>query len=291
MFINYFKGEPNQYIIAFRNGKIEKRGSGINFFYAPWSTSIAVVSTASQETPFIFKETTADYQEIAIQGALTYRLIEPEELAQRLDFTVDQRTGGYKTRDPEKLIERIVNAVQSHTRNAVNELALEQSLTQIKDISTSVLKAVGDSGDLHALGVVLETLHFNSVKASPEMQKALEADFRESLNKRADQAIYDRRFAASAEERKLKESEMNTEVELENRRKELVDTQARNNLALAEADAKAEEMRLDPYGSLPPQALVGLALKEWAGNAGNIGNLSISPDILERIVGWVSAKQ
>ena len=82
---------------------------------------------------------------------------------------------------------------------------------------------------------------------------------------------------------------MNMEVELENRRKDLVDMQARNSLALAEADAKAEEMRLDPYGNLPPQALVGLALKEWAGNAGNIGNLSITPDMLDRIVGWVSS--
>ena len=68
-----------------------------------------------------------------------------------------------------------------------------------------------------------------------------------------------------------------------------MDTQARNNLALAEAEARADELKLSPYGALPPQALVGLALKEWAGNAGNIDNLSITPDLLSKVVTWVAA--
>ncbi len=37
-------------------------------------------------------------------------------------------------------------------------------------------------------------------------------------------------------------------------------TQARNTLAIAEAEAKAEEMKLNPYTTMPPQALVGLQL-------------------------------
>ena len=90
------------------------------------------------------------------------------------------------------------------------------------------------------------------------------------------------------EERKIRESEMNTDVELENRRKDLVDMQARNSLTLAEAEAKADELKLEPYGALPPQALVGLALKEWAANAGRIDNLSITPDLLGKVVSFVS---
>jgi hypothetical protein len=64
--------------------------------------------------------------------------------------------------------------------------------------------------------------------------------------------------------------------------------QARNNLALAEADAKAEELKLEPYGELPPQALVGLAWKGWAANAGRIDNLSITPDLLSKVVSFVA---
>ena len=93
---------------------------------------------------------------------------------------------------------------------------------------------------------------------------------------------------AVEEERRIKQSEMDTEVGLENQRKDLVDTQARNQLTLAEADAKAEELKLSPYGALAPQVLVGLALKEWAAGGGSIGNLSITPDMLSQLAGWVA---
>ncbi len=155
-------------------------------------------------------------------------------------------------------------------------------------MASVVFEKVATAPELTSLGIVLEGLHFTAVKATPEMQKALEADYRESLHKREDQAIYARRKAAVDEERKIRESEMNTDVELENRRKQLVDTQARNALKLAEAEAKADELKLAPYGELPPQALVGLALKEWAGNAGTIDSLSITPDLLSKVVSYVA---
>ena len=158
----------------------------------------------------------------------------------------------------------------------------------MKVLAALLLERVAGAPELEALGIELEGLHFTAVKATPEMQTALEADYRESLHKRADQAIYDRRKSAVAEERKIRASEMNTDVELENRRKDLVDMQAENSLTLAEAEAKADELKLSPYGDLPSQALIGLALKDWAGNAGTIENLSITPDLLSKVVSFVS---
>ena len=243
---------------------------------------------ASQESQFIFNETTANYQEVSIQGALTYRLTDPLELAKRLDFTVHPKTHYYKSEDPQQLVQRVVNSVQAHTRTEVSQRSLEKALTEVKDLSSVVFEKVAEAPELKGLGIELEGLHFTAVKATPEMQKALEADYRESLHKRADQAIYDRRKSALDEERKIRESEMNTDVELEHRRKDLVDMQAKNSLTLAEAEAKADELKLSPYGALPPQALVGLALREWATNAGTIENLSITPDLLSKVVSFVS---
>ncbi len=288
MLINYYKGEPNTYVLCHRNGELVQHGAGINFFYLPQTTTITAIPLASQDSPFIFNETTATFQEVSIQGTLTYRLADPLELAKRLDFTVYPKTHAYKSEDPEHLVQRVVNSVQAHIRSEINSLDLEGALTQIKDLSSKVFDKVAASEELKELGIVLEGLHFTSVKATPEMQKALEADYRESLHKRADQAIYARRKSAVDEERKIRESEMNTDVELENRRKDLVDMQARNSLTLAEAEAKADELKLEPYGALPPQALVGLALKEWAANAGKIDNLSITPDLLSKVVSFVS---
>ena len=288
MLINYYKGEPNSYVASHRNGKLKRHGVGINFFYLPQTTSIAVIPISSLDSPFIFNETTADYQEVSIQGTLTYRVTEPGKLAKRLDFTISPKTHRYTSEDPERLVERLVNSVQAHIRNEINGLGLEEALTTIKDLAEKVKANVRNSPELEELHVVLEGLHFSAIRATPEMQKALEADYRESLHRRADQAIYARRKSAVDEERKIRESEMNTDVELENRRKDLVDLQARNNLALAEAEAKAEELKLEPYGELPPQALVGLALKEWAANAGRIDNLSITPDLLSKVVSFVA---
>jgi regulator of protease activity HflC (stomatin/prohibitin superfamily) len=288
MLINYYKGEPNTYVLCHRNGKLVQHGAGINFFYMPQMTSIAVIPITSQDSPFIFNESTANYQEVSIQGTLTYRLTDPRALAKRLDFTVYPKTHVYKSEDPEHLVQRVVNSVQAHIRSEINNLDLEEALTKVKDLAASVFDKVKNSIELNDLHIELEGLHFTAVKATPEMQKALEADYRESLHKRADQAIYARRKPAVDEERKIRESEMNTDVELENRRKDLVDMQARNSLTLAEAEAKADELKLEPYGALPPQALVGLALKEWAANAGRIDNLSITPDLLSKVVSFVS---
>lgn len=286
--VQYYKGEPNVHVIRYRGGQVVDHGPGLAFWYLPFNTSIAAVPVVTQDTAFIFNEATHDYQAVAIQGNLAYRLTAPLEAAKLLDFTIDPANGRYRTKDPEKLAQRLIHMVQAHTRSQVIGLSLQDALTKVRDLADMVLERVNREPALAALGVVIEGLHFTGVAATPEMRKALEADFREALQQKADQAIYARRAAAVEEERRIKQRELDTEVELENRRKDLVDTQARNRLALAEAEAKAEELKLSPYGELEPQVLVGLALKEWATAGGQIGNLTITPDMLGQLVGWVA---
>ena len=291
MLIKYFKGEPSTHVIRYRNGKIVASGEGENFWYLPLNTSVATVPVVSQEAQFLFTETTANYQEVSIQGTVTYRITDPLLVASRLNFTIDPKSSRFTSDDPDKLVQRIVNLIQGQTRSKISTLSLEDAITNVHNLAAGVFREVVDDDSITELGVALESLHFTALKAKPEMQKALEADYREGLQQRADQAIYARRAAAVAEERQIRQSELNTEVELENRRKDLVDTQARNNLTLAEAEAKADELKLNPYGAMPPQALLALALKEWAGNAGNIENLSITPDLLTKLASWASAEK
>jgi hypothetical protein len=286
--VQYYKGEPNVHIIRYRRGQVVEHGPGIAFWYLPYKTSIAAVPVVTQDTAFIFNEATRDFQAVAIQGNLAYRLTAPLDAARLLDFTIDPASGRYRTKDPEKLAQRLINVVQAHTRSQVIALSLQDALTKVRDLAAGVLERVNAEPALTSLGVVVEGLHFTGVAATPEMRKALEADFREALQQKADQAIYARRAAAVEEERRIKQRELDTEVELENQRRDLVDTQARNRLALAEAEAKAEELKLSPYGELEPQVLVGLALKEWATAGGQIGNLTITPDMLGQLVGWVA---
>ncbi|MDH5178300.1 MAG: SPFH domain-containing protein [Gammaproteobacteria bacterium] len=297
----YFKGEPNAFVIRYKNGKLKRHGPGLTFWYWPHNTSIASLPLVTQDAPFIFKETTANYQEVSIQGQLRYRFIEPLEAAGLMDFTIDPKTGRYRSKDPEKLVQRVINAVQANTRSGVNKLSLDEALIKVKELSSTVLQQVQSEDALRTLGVVVESLHFTTVKATPEMQKALEADYRESLQQRADLAIYARRKSAVEEESKISNRELDNEVELEQRRRELVARQAENRIKSAEAEAKAmeleaeaetraDEIRFGLYQNLTPQALVGLALKEWAANAGTIGNLTITPDLLANVVQWIGGK-
>ena len=138
-----------------KGGDIRRHGPGLSFWYWPWNTSIASIPVVRRDTHFVFTETTANYQEISIQGQLTYRLARPLEVAKVLDFTIDPGTRQYRSQDPEKLVQRIINAVQANTRSGVNALSLEDALIRVKQLSDEVLESVRQEPDLVEFGVVV----------------------------------------------------------------------------------------------------------------------------------------
>jgi len=289
--IRYYKGDPNAHILAFRNGQVVREGAGLSFLYLPVRTTVARVPTVATVAPFLITETTRDYQEIAIQGTLTYRITEPARAAGRLDFTVDPATGKYRTEDPAKLIERIVNAAQARARGVVRTWTLEETLDRAQALAESVTQKLRGEEALAELGVVVDGVYVIGVKAKPEVHKALEAQYRESVNRRADEAIYQRRAAALEQEHELKRRDLNTKIEAEERRKELVAKEAENDLTQARAAAQADELKLSPYARIPTQALIAMAVKQWAANPAAIGQLNITPDMLTQMAGWLSANR
>ena len=70
--LSFMKVPPTTYVLQYKHGKIKREGAGLSFFYwAPTSTIVAV-PLASADVPFVFPETTADFQSVTIQGQLTY---------------------------------------------------------------------------------------------------------------------------------------------------------------------------------------------------------------------------
>jgi hypothetical protein len=65
------------------------------------------------------------------------------------------------------------------------------------------------------LGIEIVGANILGISATPEMARALETDTREKLQQEADQAIYERRNFAVEQERRIKESELNTEIAVE----------------------------------------------------------------------------
>ncbi|HZO74913.1 MAG TPA: SPFH domain-containing protein [Ktedonobacteraceae bacterium] len=85
----YFKSEPTEYILAYSNGKIAQQGAGLAFWYWRPSTSIVLVPISTVDAPFVFNETTGNFQAVTLQGQITYRIIEPETISRLLNFTPD----------------------------------------------------------------------------------------------------------------------------------------------------------------------------------------------------------
>jgi hypothetical protein len=282
--IGYYKADPTDYVLAYRGGRVARAGPGLAFFYWAPATSIASVPTSTIDTPFILNETTSNFQAVTVQGQLTYRITDPALMAGTLNFTIDPATRAYQSTDPEKLPQRLINAVQAHLRPELAGRSLEAALRQAADMAATVLDRLQADPAVAAMGVQCLGLFFNAVKATPEMGKALEAEYREGLQQRADQAIYARRAAAVEQERRIKENELNTQVLLEERRRELVDLEGQNNNRQAEYNARSNDIWLQPWRATDPRVLLALAFKLMGENAERIGNLTVTPEILATIM-------
>ncbi len=282
--IAYFKAEPTEYILASTNGKIFRHGAGQAFWYWPVSTSIVLIPISTVDAPFVFNETTSNFQAVTLQGQITYRITEPEMLSQQLNFTINPRTRRYRSDDPDKLNQRIVNIIQMYTRKELQHLALEEALHSSESLARNVLSTLQTEQGLATMGIECTSLFYTAIRATPEITKALEAEYREALQKRADQAIYSRRADAVEQERKIKQNELATSILLEQRRQELVNLKGENERQEAEFEAEATRIRLIPHQQLEARLVVALALRDLANNAHKIGNLTITTEILEQLL-------
>ncbi|MFI5454338.1 MAG: SPFH domain-containing protein [Isosphaerales bacterium] len=293
--VGYFKAQPTEYIIKYVSGRIVREGQGLAFFYLKHNTQVVAVPTSSVDANLVFNEVTRNFQAVTIQGQLTYRIQSAKRAAELLNFNMDPVTHEYVSNDPDRLAQRITNVIQMETRTEIQRRSLEEVLSQFETIAASVQARIKDRSLLEPLGAELLSVTFVAAKPTPEVAKALEADYRETLLRKADMAIYARRAAAVEEERKIKENELNTEITLEEQRRRLIDLQGENALHEAQSRgkaleeearfrARAKQLELDVYSALDPRKILALAMNDLGQNAGRIGNLTITSEILAALL-------
>jgi SPFH domain / Band 7 family len=289
--IGYFKAQPTEYIIKYASGRVAREGQGLAFFYLRHNTQVVAVPTSSVDANLVFNEVTSNFQAVTIQGQFTYRIHNPKRAAELLNFTLEPTTRRYTSNDPDRLAQRITNVIQMETRTEIQKRSLEEVLSQFEAIAAGAQGRIKGSNLLDALGVELLNVYFTSAKPTPEVAKALEADYRETLLRKADIAVFARRAAAVEEERKIKENELNTDIALEEQRRRLIDLQAENALREAQGRgksleeearyrARAKQMELQVYAAIEPRKVLALALNELGQNAGRIGNLTVTSEVL-----------
>jgi hypothetical protein len=287
--MSYYKGTPETYVLKFAGGNVRQHGRGISFWYWPATTTVLELPATSVLLPFIFTEATVNFQDVTLQGTAQFRISTPLVTSEKFDFRHGSRAkpGGDGR---EKLGLLVVNLIQSHTRTIVSKMALEPVLTEVSTFADRVTETVRADPELANVGVELESIHFASARAQPDIQKALQTEYREKVQKQADLAIFERRAAAVANEKHIKERELATEIELAEKRKQLVETEALNTIRVAKADAEAAQLKLGAYKGVAPATMASMALKDWAERGGSIGNLTLTGDMLTEIVGALGIK-
>jgi len=239
----YIKFDSMDYVIHYQNGKIKREGKGLAFFYFAPNSSIVNIPLKSSDLSFVFREVTSDFQDLIVQGQLTFKVSEPLKLATQLDFTVDENKR-HRSNDFEKLTQRILSEAQTATSGYVHSLGITTVLSKQVEIEKMLLDGLTNSKVLEVLGVEIQGVNILSVKANPEMSRALEAKIREELQTDADKAIYDRRNFAVEQERKIRESELNTEIAVEEKQKQIVEKKMETDLVKSDNKRKLKEMEM-----------------------------------------------
>lgn len=240
------------YVIHYKNGHIKKEGRGLSFYYYAPSSSISAVPLGSRDIQFIFNETTEDFQTVSIQGQITYKIVDHKQISEMLDFTLDDKHH-YKDDSFERLNQRLNNEAQTSTSSYIKELSLKAAIRSAKDIEIMIFDGLKKSNAVKQLGVEILSVDVLAVRATPEMAKALETETREALQKEADLAIYERRNFAVEQERKIKESELSTEIAVQEKKKQIQAKEAEIKIKDEANKRKLREMRIEADISVEEQ--------------------------------------
>ena len=332
--IRYIKSQPTVHLMQFRAGKVVREGAGLSFFYYAPATTLVSIPVASQDRPFILELVTADFQSVTVQGQVTYRISDPRRTATMMDFSLGKDGRSYVSEDPKRLGDRVAMQVEVIVQRAVQVLELKEALRASASIARTAQAELANQPEIGALGLEILGVSVMAVKPTPDIARALEAEARESNLKAADDAVYLRRMSAVENERAIRQNELDTDIAVEQKKRQIKETQmeakamlmrkenelrneqmasdieieekrkafvagkAHNSRTLAEAEAyrvaavmqaleKADPRVVNALAAagMQPGQLIAQAFGGIAERAERIGQLNVSPELLQGLIG------
>ena len=91
--VSHLRAEPTTHVLRYRKGDLVSAKQGGSFWFRPMNTAIAEVPIDDREQSFMFTGRTSDFQDVVIQGTITFRVVDPELAARRIDFGIDLASG------------------------------------------------------------------------------------------------------------------------------------------------------------------------------------------------------
>lgn len=306
--IAQLRSEASNHVIRFRKGRIRQSGQGLVFWFRPETASISELPMDDREMTLFVRGRSRDFQTVVVQGTVGWRVIDPERLASRVDFSIDLATGRLRG-EPIERIEARISGIAGQA--ALQYLGAEPVRTLLdagpEPLRTALEEVLAAAPSLVEIGIVPVSVRLTNLAPTSELERALQTPTFESLQQKADEATFARRALAVEKERAIAENELATRTELARRETELIAQEAGNAReraaglsqahgieAEAEAErirlvdgarAEAEERRVAIYRDLPPAVLLGLAARELAGKLETIEHLNVTPDLLAAALG------
>jgi regulator of protease activity HflC (stomatin/prohibitin superfamily) len=248
-YLRHLRADSNQFILLYHRGRVVRSGAGIAFWFNPLSAVIAQVPMEDSQATFLYRERSADFQEVTVQVTLTYRFHEHAKAASRYNFSINLYNGAWVEPPLERLAGVWSQRAQQPVRDYLVSLPLVEALTRgAEPVRAAIDLALRGDPEIAAMGLALVGVQVLSVLPSAELEKALQTPQREALQQKADEATFQRRALAVEKERAIKENELATEIELSRRQEELIRQQSSNRLLQVQQEAESEMARVTAQG-------------------------------------------
>src|SRR5262249_8323848 len=144
-----------------------------------------------------FSGRSKDFQAITVQGDLTWHVVDPKVLGDRIDFSIDLANGRY-TGKPIEQIEGLLNGLaQQVATQYFAEANVQETLNAgIEALRKRLEDALTGADRIAGMGLEISAIRLKSIAPSAELEKALQTPTFEALQQKADQAVYERRALA-----------------------------------------------------------------------------------------------
>ncbi|MCB9762408.1 MAG: band 7 protein [Alphaproteobacteria bacterium] len=323
VFARHLRGESSTWIVHARGGQVVRSGRGLSFWFLPLSASISELPMDDRELPILFHGRSRDFQDVTVQAVVSWRVRDPEALAQRVDFTIDLRGGAWRAKPLDKLAQLITELARQLAWEVLARAPLQDLLTDgVETLRARLTEGLAGDAELERMGVDIVAVGISALRPEAELERALQTPAREAVQQEADRATFERRALAVERERAIAENELNNRIALAKREEDLIAQKSLNKRrqatedattlrveaeaeaqrrALA-ADAEANEVRVvqaarvegeraqvSIYEHLPPHVLLALSARELAGHLPDIEHLVITPDLLTPALQKLSA--
>lgn len=242
--IHHIEFLPTYYVIRYKKGERIAGGPGLSFYYVGNNTAVAAIPMSVMDADFIFEESTKDFQAVSVQGQITYRIADYEHIASMLNFTIDMKTQAYNDTPLNKLSKRLTNIANVMVKNRVSDMPLSQAIQAERTLARDVLKEMQTVKEISDIGIEITGFSILRIAASNDTHRALEAHTREAILKKSDDALYERRNASIEQERKVKENELNTEISVEEKKKQIREAEIATKRMVLEKENELERIRI-----------------------------------------------